>query len=215
MRNLYFTLAIAALFCLGACQQGGNSGNNSSKGQTIAPTNGKLPVAYVNIDTLKLHHELFADLEERMTSEQRKAKRQFTAKQQQFQTEVQNFQRRAQGGLVSQKEMEEKRQEFGMKEQELMIQERNLSQGLAITEQDLLKEWFETLTDYLEEYNKDKGYQLIFPYQSGTFLYANDALDITEEVLEGLNKQYEENKDKEKEEDKDAGKSDKSEDTAK
>ena len=156
----------------------------------------------MNIDTLKLYHELFADLEERMTSEQRKAKRQFAAKQQQFQTELQNFQRRAQGGLVSQKEMEQKGQEFRLKEQELMVQERNLSQGLAITEQDLLKEWFETLTVYLEEYNKDKGYQIIFPYQAGAFLYVNNALDITSEVLEGLNEKYEEDKANAKDEEK-------------
>ncbi len=203
MKKLYFMLPLAILVMLGACQQGGgNTAKDSAKGSGIAPASGSLPVAYVNIDTLKLHHELFADLEERMTSEQRKAKRQFTAKQQEFQTEVQNFQRRAQSGLVSQKEMEDKGQEFRVKEQELMVQERNLSQGLAITEQDLLKEWFETLTDYLEEYNKDKGYQIIFPYQAGAFLYVNNALDITDEVLEGLNKQYQANKENTKDEEK-------------
>lgn len=203
VKKLYLGCCIATMIVFAGCQQESQSTNKTTPSSLVLSSNAStLPVAYVNLDTLKLYHELYADLEDRMKSEKRKAQRQFTAKRQQFQTELQNFQRRAQNGLVSQKEMETKSRQFQAKEQELMIQERNLTEGLVITEQDLVKEWFESLTAYLEKYNKDKRYQIIFPYQATTFLYVDNALDITADVLKGLNEEYESNKEEEKKEKK-------------
>lgn len=45
---------------------------------------------------------------------------------------------------------------------------------------------------YLIEYGKEKGYTILFGANgSGTIVYGTDAVNITEEVLEGLNKEYE------------------------
>jgi outer membrane protein len=48
------------------------------------------------------------------------------------------------------------------------------------------------LSSYLKEYNKGKNYTFILGYQKGGgILFANDSLDITREVLDGLNKEFE------------------------
>ena len=39
-------------------------------------------------------------------------------------------------------------------------------------------------------FNKEKGYDLIISRVGDNLLYANEALDITKEVIEGLNKRY-------------------------
>ncbi|GEM_PF-5236137 len=192
MKKLYLVFCFASLVLLNACQEGNGKSKEKepTKSTSIAPSNGSLPIACVNLDTLKLYHKLYEELETRIKSEQRKAERQLSSKEQQYRKEVDNFKRRVQGGLVSDKEIQEKGLAFQKKEQELMMQQRALSQGLAATEQELIQEWFDTISTYMEEYNKDKGYQVVLPYQAGTFLYMNNALDITEEVLEGLNEKY-------------------------
>ena len=51
---------------------------------------------------------------------------------------------------------------------------------------------YSKLSSYLKEYNKGKNYTFILGYQKGGgILFANDSLDITAQVLSGLNKQYE------------------------
>jgi len=53
------------------------------------------------------------------------------------------------------------------------------------------------LRDYIKEYNKNAGYSYVLAYaSSGQVLFAADSLDITDEIVDGLNKQYDEGKKK-------------------
>jgi outer membrane protein len=44
--------------------------------------------------------------------------------------------------------------------------------------------------EYIQEYNSDKKYDFILTKMGGNMLYTNEALDITKEVVEGLNAKY-------------------------
>lgn len=46
------------------------------------------------------------------------------------------------------------------------------------------------INSYVEEYAKKKGYDFIIGGNNGNLLYGNKAYDITDEVLEALNKEY-------------------------
>jgi outer membrane protein len=47
------------------------------------------------------------------------------------------------------------------------------------------------INSFIENYAKNKGYTVVLgTTQAGNILYANDAVDITEEVLQGLNQNY-------------------------
>ena len=47
------------------------------------------------------------------------------------------------------------------------------------------------VNSYLKKYGKDKGYNVIIAAtEYGNLAYADDGLDVTKEVLEGLNKDY-------------------------
>jgi outer membrane protein len=45
--------------------------------------------------------------------------------------------------------------------------------------------------EYIQEYNSNAKYDFILTKMGGNMLYANDALDITKAVVEGLNTKYE------------------------
>ncbi|MFN5168114.1 MAG: OmpH family outer membrane protein [Cyclobacteriaceae bacterium] len=88
--------------------------------------------------------------------------------------------------------------------------ERKLSQELIRTKQQQLEEYQQAMNlkaqeedrqmtanvlsqvnAYITRYGKDKGYRLILATTDfGNIAYANEALDLTEEILEGLNEQY-------------------------
>ena len=48
----------------------------------------------------------------------------------------------------------------------------------------------DSITNFIKEYNATKGYDFILTRVGDEILYANEAYDITEEIVEGLNQRY-------------------------
>jgi outer membrane protein len=46
------------------------------------------------------------------------------------------------------------------------------------------------IEDYLKEYNKDKGYAFVFSNSENLMYFRDSSYDITQDVVNGLNKQY-------------------------
>lgn len=58
-------------------------------------------------------------------------------------------------------------------------------------DQEIVKRVLEKVNSYIKTYGKRKGYRIILAAtQYGNIAYAKDGIDITEEVLEGLNQEY-------------------------
>lgn len=92
----------------------------------------------------------------------------------------------------------------------MSIKERALSEELILTKQRLLSEYQQAMNNqaqqedskmtsdvlvqvnaYLEKYGEREGFKIILAAtEYGNLAYADDELDITEEVLAGLNKEY-------------------------
>jgi outer membrane protein len=48
----------------------------------------------------------------------------------------------------------------------------------------------QSIMEYIKEYNSDAKFDFILTKMGGNMLYANEALDITDEVVEGLNAKH-------------------------
>ncbi len=58
-------------------------------------------------------------------------------------------------------------------------------------EQVKLRQIHYSITEYLKKYNADKGYHIILSSNfGGPLLYGHPALDITSEVIGGINQEY-------------------------
>lgn len=69
---------------------------------------------------------------------------------------------------------------------ELAVQEKAKHEDLQMTAQVV-----EQVNGYLREYAKNKGYRIVIAAtEFGNLAYAEEGLDITEEVLTGLNREY-------------------------
>jgi outer membrane protein len=76
-------------------------------------------------------------------------------------------------------------------QQEYQQMAERLSQEFALEQQKLNMELSDTVKVRLVEFNKDKGYQIIYSNTgSDNILFADDKYDITKEVTEFLNKKY-------------------------
>ena len=62
---------------------------------------------------------------------------------------------------------------------------------LAEEEQVMNRQVLNSIMDYLKEYNKDHGYHYVLSNAfGGPLLYSNETLNITQDVLSGLNETY-------------------------
>jgi outer membrane protein len=46
------------------------------------------------------------------------------------------------------------------------------------------------IENFLKEYNKTKGYAYILAYEPGIIYYRDSTLNITDDLVKGLNEQY-------------------------
>jgi outer membrane protein len=82
-------------------------------------------------------------------------------------------------------------EDLAKKQQNLQMYQQRLSQEVMQDEARINKELYDKVTAYLNTYAKEKGIQVIIKYDpSSDVLHASSALDVTQDVINGLNAAY-------------------------
>ena len=155
-------------------------------------SNGTMPVAYVNVDSLLENYNYAKDLNEIILKKSDNSRASVNQKANSLRTEMQEFQRKIENNaFLTRERAEQEQQRLLQKQQELQELDARLSQELLTEQQKLNEQLRDTVVAQLKVYNKDKGYHIIYSNTMGdNILYAQDGYDITAELLEYLNKNY-------------------------
>jgi len=182
---------LVAIFGLVKSPSGASEDLKASPTDAPASHTGSGPIAYVEFDTLLHYYDYYEELQERFDEKQKKAEKQLVAKRQNLAQTVQNLEKRFQAGLMSQNEAQSAQAQVQAKQQELMELEQNILEGLRAEEKSINDSLFQKIKVYVEKYNENGQYGIVLGFQGGGgVLYADDALNITQEVLERLNADY-------------------------
>ncbi|MBO9620876.1 MAG: OmpH family outer membrane protein [Niabella sp.] len=79
---------------------------------------------------------------------------------------------------------------IGTKQKQLQDYQNAIRQNAAQEEQRLSQSVLTTVNTFLSRYGKTNGYKMILVAANGNIAYADPALDITDKVVEQLNKEY-------------------------
>lgn len=150
-------------------------------------------IVYVNIDVLNEKYEFLKDISSAAKIEHTSLQNQFQSKGEKLQKDYDEFQQSAQGGLLSENQINQKQEEFAKRKEDLdQIQMR--ADDLMAKIQDESMKAMENVKNYITEYNKNSNYDYVVAYSDNPgatqLLLANPAYDITSEILEGINAQY-------------------------
>jgi len=152
-------------------------------------------IAYVNIDTLVRNYKLFIDKSDALTQKKNESEAELQMQSKKFENEVRDFQDKANKGLITRAKAQSLQQELAQKEQQLYAMRDNLAMQLSEDEQVMYRQVLNEVMVYLEEYNKDYNYKYILSNSfGGQLLYTNKSLNITSDVLTGLNEKYDKTK---------------------
>lgn len=151
-------------------------------------------IAYVDNEVLMEDYMFAIELRNDFEAEQRRLENDLDRRQRNFQMAVERFQREIQAGTIGMEEAQLKEQELMQQQQDLIQLNETYRDRLARKEFEMNSELLDKISDFLERYNEDKGYDFILGYaKGGGILYARDAHDITREVLRLLNEEYDAN----------------------
>jgi outer membrane protein len=157
----------------------------------IAMPAGASHIVYLNTDTLNANYDMYIDMVAKLKEKQRKMDDDLNLKKSNYEKNVMDYQDKSKKGLLLRSEAEKIEQQLYYDQQMLnKLYSDNQSQ-LAEESQRENKKLIYSIMDFLKEYNKNGNYQYILGYAFGSnLLYANDSLNITNEVLKGLNEKY-------------------------
>lgn len=174
--------------------------DNKPAGTTSAKTNvvntsNSLKIAYVDIDSFEANYDYLkakrADFEKRQTAAESELQR----SAQQYQSTLQSLQQKAQTMTEAEGKAAEK--QLMQMQQSLQLREQSLSEEIGKEKESFNKQLQNDLDSFLADYNKDKGYAYILSYSKAInmILYADKDMDITRDVIKGMNERAANKKD--------------------
>ena len=183
-RHFGSIIGMLVLATLLSCQPQADS--NDAGTASVAASTGK--IVFVRIDTLTNQYEALQDKSKELEARAAGAEQSQNERVAAFQRDAQNFQRRANSGQMSPKQMGVEQERLAGREQALMQEAERLRQELQFEQLKLTAEFEENLINVLEEIQAEFNYDYILSKAPGSgVLMVNDANDITAEVVKRIN----------------------------
>ena len=167
--------------------------NATKKSGTISvDSTGIANIAYINLDTLLLEYKYSIKLNEDFLTDQAKAKGTLESRMKSFEKKYNEFSEKVRlGSFISQASMETQQNELMQEQTNIQKLEEDLTNQLLEQQSAMNAELYDTVMNFVKEFNKEGRYMLILGNASGSsILYAEPNMDITREVLDQLNKRY-------------------------
>ena len=187
-KNIVRVLSALALVALTASCNKQQSKMDDQPGGADAEQMG-MKIAYVEIDSLTEHYEFAKVMKDSLEKMSANATNVLAEKDRQLERSYNNIQQKLQSnGFASEDQYKTAVAAFQREQNNRAALEQRLSNELAQKQADFLTALQDSLDNFLELYNQDKKYDLIL--SRAAVLYGNKTYDITQDVINGLNKRY-------------------------
>ena len=186
----YMMMAAAAVLALASCNNASQKMDEQPAAVDNTPAAG-LKIAFVEVDSLMTQYEFCKEFTLTLQKKSNNARNTLNQKGQQLQSAAANFQQKLQNnGFTSREQAESQQAAIQRQQQSLQELQARLENELANETAKYNEALRDSLMHFLDAYNKDKKYDLILTKQGDNILYAAKRFDITNDVINGLNKRY-------------------------
>ena len=156
-----------------------------------------LRIAYVDIATLLMNYTLWMELNEAMIRKEESVRATLNEKAKTLQTEFEEFERKLNNNAFATRERAEAEQNRILKKREELEQTtERLTSELAIENNKNSVLFRDSINAYIQDYNKTHQYNVILSRIGDNILYIDNAMNITQEIIDGLNARHAKSKKK-------------------
>ena len=195
MKKIYTFSASLLMACALMCGLV-SCNNNNQQSTTYAPIVSndslRLPVAYINVDSLLANYNFAKDLNEELIKKTEDARMNINSQAQALEKDYAQFQRKLQtNAFLSEERAQQEAQKLQAKKDELDQLNYKLQNDLAQQQAQMNARLSDTIRNFVKEYNEEMHFELIFT----NTMYDNILLDapkydITGDLLSRLNARY-------------------------
>ncbi|MDO4309148.1 MAG: OmpH family outer membrane protein [Prevotella sp.] len=150
-----------------------------------------MKIAYVEVDSLMSQYNFCKDFSLILQKKSNNARNTLNAKGQQLQAAVNNFQHKMNNnGFTSREQAATVQAAIQRQQEDLQELQNRLASELDAETAKYNEALRDSLQSFLKVYNKTKKYDLIMSKAGDNILFADKKHDITNDVINGLNKRY-------------------------
>ena len=158
--------------------------------------NGPLPscnkVAYLDLDSLQSNYGYYKKIKGEFEKKQAASNDEIAGLQKRYQNRAMQLQQK--GPTMTQPEQDAAMKEINQMQQDLQARKQSLDNTLYAYNAKMKEDILKRIQNFLKDYNKDGRYDYIFSYEPGFMFYKDTTLNITKDVIVGLNNLYAQNK---------------------
>ena len=193
-KSFIYVLSIA--FALVSCNKQAEKMDSEPVVSESSENQGGIKIAYIEVDSLMTQFEFAKERSKELEKKSLNARNTLNQKGNQLQAAANNFQQKLQNnGFTSREQAEGVQAALQSQQSDLATLQARLENELASEQQKFLQALQDSLDNFLAIYNKDKKYDMII--NKSAILYSDKKYDITQEVINGLNKRYKKQANKE------------------
>lgn len=152
----------------------------------------KAKVAYIDLDSLQSNYTYYKKIKADFERKQSSANDEITKMQRKFQARAVQLQQKA--ATMNQQEQANAMEEINKMQQQLQERKQGIDNDLFNYNSKMKEDILNRIQDFLKVYNKDGRYSYIFSYEPGFMFYKDSTLNITPDVIAGLNELAEKKK---------------------
>ena len=150
-----------------------------------------MKIAYVEVDSLMTQYDFAKDYSVTLQKKSNNARNTLTQKGNALQAAVNNFQQKMNNnGFTSREQAASQQAAIERQQRDLQELQARLENELATETAKFNEALRDSLQNFLKAYNADKKYDMILSKAGDNILMANQKFDITNDVINGLNKRY-------------------------
>ena len=189
-KDMFGSLAMAAMVTLAMTSCNQSSPKMDSKADVEQNAPASLKIAYVEVDSIMSQYTFCKDYSLILQKKGQNIQNTLAAKQQHLQAAAANFQQKIQQNAYTREQAEAIQAGLQKQNNDLQVLNQRLSAEFQTETDKYNSALRDSIQNFLNVYNKDKKFSIIFSKQGDNLLYADKAYDITKEVIAGLNKAY-------------------------
>jgi outer membrane protein len=179
--NAVLLLAVAVLYYFQF--SGSKSASPSSEPTTLSH------IAYINTDSVLKYYEFTKVNNEKLQDRAKRLQDDLKSRATSLQGEINDYQRNRASLTIGQAQAVE--EGLARKEQNFRMAQETAGQEIQMEQAKLSQDLYDKITAYLKKYSQENGLQVVLKLDGTSDLwYGADSLDISKQVIEGLNAEY-------------------------
>ena len=161
------------------------------EGEAVVAEAGKGAIVYVDLDRILMDYDMANDLRSVVETKVQNIQAEVTRRGKKLENDVKSFQEKIDKGLMTRSVAEAQGQKLQQQELEFNNYAAQKQQEIQEEQLVMMNQLGDAIQTFLEKYNAEKQYAMIITNSGGAPVITADAsLDITEDVIAGLNEEY-------------------------